>query len=130
MRPAGPSRRTAGDTSCPATSGGSTSAGAMRRGTGECCESTAGTSRIRVASSSPEAPADIGRGIAAAPRWGLPGTDGRVTPPWLALIVGRDGPLDLLEARGTVERDGSLVFDAAGASFSAHARWSAPDALR
>src|SRR4051794_6454903 len=130
MRPAGPSRRTAGDTSCPARSGGSTSAGAMRRGTGECCESTAGTSRIGVASSSPEAPADIGRRIAAAPRWGLPETDGGVTVPWLALVVGRDGPLRLLEGRGAGGRDGSLVFGAAGASFSAHARWSAPDALR
>jgi hypothetical protein len=59
----------------------------------------------------------------------LPGSDGGVVVPWVALVIGRDGPLETLDAPPEVqpEPDGSFVLRAEGSSFDAVARWSAPD---
>lgn len=62
-----------------------------------------------------------------APAWPVPGGDG-VRLPWLALVIGRDGPLEALPARDVEARpDGSFALASEGRSFAATCRWGVPD---
>lgn len=78
-----------------------------------------------MASSSAEA---VAAAAATASGWGLPETDGDVRVPWLALVVGHEGPIELLAMEGDGGRlDGPTNFEAKGRTFAARAAWSAPD---
>jgi hypothetical protein len=81
------------------------------------CASTAGTSSHATASS-------LNEGVSG---WALPGTDGGVRVPWVALVVGRDQNPQVVGIERVEETADGATLTGETAQFRAVARWGPPD---